>query len=313
MNETLTALDPTARTLNAGDLRAVFLPGRGMLCASLQHRGQELLGRVDDIASFAVAGRTSGIPLLYPWANRLEAARYTTAGREVSLESSPLIAHDDKGLPMHGVPWSRLSWNVTSEGSAMLNARLEWTGAERLAVFPFPHHVEMWVLLDADTLRIETTLVADAASAVPVSFGFHPYFRIPEVSREEWQVKLPAMTRLELDERNIPTGQGVAVAHFDAQVGDRTFDDGFVLDAAPASFSLAGGGRRINVEFLEGYSYAQVFAPGGKDYIAIEPMTAPANALVSGSGLRVVEPGEEFRATFRIRVIEENPARHSIS
>jgi aldose 1-epimerase len=302
MTDTLTALDPAARTLNAGDLRAVFLPGRGMLCASLQHRGEELLGRVEDIASFASAGRTCGIPLLYPWANRLGSAHYTAAGREVSLDSSPLISHDDKGLPMHGVPWSRLAWQVTGVGTAMLSARLDWTGAERLTVFPFPHHVEMWVLLDAYCLRIETTLNADAASPVPVSFGFHPYFRIPGAPREAWQLKLPAMTRLELDERNIPTGREELIGGLNAQLGEQSFDNGFLLDSAPASFSLAGQGRQITVEFLEGYPYAQVFAPTGRDFIALEPMTAPANALVSGRGLRVVKPGEEFRASFRICV-----------
>lgn len=40
-------IDPSARNLTAGDLRAVFLPGLGMLGASLRHRGEELLGRLD--------------------------------------------------------------------------------------------------------------------------------------------------------------------------------------------------------------------------------------------------------------------------
>ena len=47
---------------------------------------------------------------------------------------------------------------------------------------------------------------------------------------------------------------------------------------------------------------AQVFAPRGKDYIAFEPMTAPTNALVSGRSMRLVAPGEMFRAAFRIGI-----------
>ena len=39
-------------------------------------------------------------------------------------------------------------------------------------------------------------------------------------------------------------------------------------------------------------------------YIAIEPMTALTNALVSGRGLRLVEPGDKFRASFRVKVQE---------
>jgi aldose 1-epimerase len=53
---------------------------------------------------------------------------------------------------------------------------------------------------------------------------------------------------------------------------------------------------------LAGYGYAQVFAPKDKDYIALEPMTAPASALTSGRGLRFVSPGERFQAMFRIRI-----------
>jgi hypothetical protein len=56
------------------------------------------------------------------------------------------------------------------------------------------------------------------------------------------------------------------------------------------------------VDLLAGYRYAQVFAPKDKDYIALEPMTAPTSALTSGRGLRFVTPGGRFRARFRIRI-----------
>jgi aldose 1-epimerase len=56
------------------------------------------------------------------------------------------------------------------------------------------------------------------------------------------------------------------------------------------------------VEFLEGYAYAQVFAPVDQDFICFEPMTAPTNALVSGEGLVVLPPGERYRAAFRVSI-----------
>jgi aldose 1-epimerase len=304
MNDALLAFDPSARTLRSDGLRALFLPGRGMLGASLQHRGEELLGRVEDMASFAQSGRTCGIPLLHPWANRLDAMRYRAAGKEVLLDTATSIGHDDKGLPMHGIPWPRHAWQVMDEDDSTLNARLDWASDERLAVFPFPHRIEMNIVLRFDTLSVETILRADESSAVPVSFGFHPYVRLPGLPRGEWQVNLPAMTRLLLDERSIPTGEEAPVPAFDAKLGDRAFDDGYSLLDAHALFFIVGNGRRITVEFVEGYPYAQVFAPRDKDYIAIEPMTAPANALVSGRGLRLIEPGGLFRATFRVNVQE---------
>ena len=104
-----------ARRLSAGDLEAVFLPDRGMLGASLCWRGVELLRRIDDLEAAAAKGSTTGIPLLHPWANRLEGLRYRAAGRQVVLDpASPLLHFDDHGLPIHGVPWTKLAWEVTA-------------------------------------------------------------------------------------------------------------------------------------------------------------------------------------------------------
>jgi hypothetical protein len=56
------------------------------------------------------------------------------------------------------------------------------------------------------------------------------------------------------------------------------------------SFSVAGTTCRYSVDLLAGYRYAQAFAPKDRDYIALEPMTAPTSALTSGRGLRFVAP-----------------------
>jgi galactose mutarotase-like enzyme len=71
---------------------------------SLRHRGEELLDG-------------DGIPLLYPWANRLAAFEYSALGKRVTLErGSPLIQLDDNGLPIHGLLFRWPDWQV-EEGS----------------------------------------------------------------------------------------------------------------------------------------------------------------------------------------------------
>ena len=156
--------------------------------------------------------------------------------------------------------------------------------------------------LTIDSLTLATTVAADAGSPVPISFGFHPYFGIPHLPREQWRLSLPAMRSLDLDARGIPTGTDQPFAAFDRALGEMSFDHGFALLEDQSSFSLAGAGYRITADFLEGYRYTQVFAPKGKDFIALEPMTAPTSALTSGSGLRVLSSGENFRAVFRIAI-----------
>ena len=113
--------------LTVGDLQATFWPAAGMLGTSLRFGGVELLRRVDDLDAARIKGSTAGIPLLYPWANRLGSLQYRAAGRQVSLDSfSPRLHFDDQKLPMHGVPWSQLQWSVVSSHADALTARLDW-------------------------------------------------------------------------------------------------------------------------------------------------------------------------------------------
>src|SRR5215475_6897512 len=295
--------ESSARTLVAGDLQAVFLPDHGMLGASLHYKGVEILRRVEDLEAAAARGSSAGIPLLYPWANRLAEPRYCVLGREVVLDrSSPLLHFDEHGLPMHGVPWPLLSWLVTEARQDFLAARLEWSSSDMLAVFPFHHRVELAATLCPESLTLETTVVASSEDPVPVSFGFHPYLGFSEPARANWHLKLPAMRKLVLDGRGIPTDDEEPFGGFDAELGENSFDDGFALADEQTTFFVIGATCKVSMELLAGYGYAQVFAPKDKDYIALEPMTAPTNALTSGRGLRFVSPGERFQAAFRIRI-----------
>ncbi len=197
----------------------------------------------------------------------------------------------------------------------MLAARLESGNAEHslretcfpyttedlLAAFPFPHALGQEISLDAGGLTVTTSLTPAGDDAVPIAFGYHPYLRLPGLDREGWRVELPAMRRLLLDERQVPSGKEEAFAGLAGPL-DRDYDDGFAGLPNGVRFALEAGERRIEVTFLEGYPYGQVFAPPGKDFVCIEPMTAPANALQSGDGLRLVEPGATFQAAFRISV-----------
>jgi galactose mutarotase-like enzyme len=294
------------RTLAAGDLEAVFLPDRGMLGASLRWRGVELLRRVEDLDAAAAKGSTAGIPLLHPWANRLDGLRYRAAGRDVVLDPSSSLLHlDGGGLPIHGVPWARLCWEVTAASANRIAARLDWARPDLLAVFPFPHRLELDVALGPEALTLATTLVAAPEGPVPAAFGFHPYFGLAGARRPDWRLELPAMQRLELDSRGIPTGEESSFGPFDAPLGDRSFDDGFAVATDGAALCLSGGGLRIGVELLSGYPNAQVYAPADAELVALEPMTAPTNALANGRGLRLVAPGKTLRAVFRVRVDPE--------
>jgi galactose mutarotase-like enzyme len=191
---------------------------------------------------------------------------------------------------------------VRAAGSDRLVAELDFAEhPDLLAVFPFPHRLELAVELGDGGLTVTTTVIAGAGAPVPLSFGFHPYLAPPGAPREDWLVELPARTALALDERGLPTGDTREQPAEGFPLRDRTFDDLFAVQSR-ARFSVAAGGRRLAIELVDGYPYAQVFAPAGQALICFEPMSAPVNALRSHDGLRIVPPGETAGATFALAV-----------
>ena len=295
--------DPSACSLVAGDLEAVFLPLQGMLGASLRHRGVELLrarGQPADCRREREHGGNSAAPSVGQPPRGCSLSRGRAGGDTRSIVASASPRRQGAADSRSAVVPAHLESDRGKGGKPV--GRLDWTSDDLLAVFPFNHHVEMTATLSPDGLNLETTLVAGPAGPVPVSFGFHPYFGFPELPREKWRLELPAMKQLVLDGRGIPTGEEKPFAPFHGLLGGHQFDDGFAVLDEHASFSVAGAGRRITVDLLAGYRYAQVFAPAGKSFVALEPMTAPTNALLSGQDPQLVEAGGRFRAAFRIGV-----------
>jgi len=284
-----------------GELEAAFAPEAGLVGCSLTHRGDELLAQRKGLDEYARSGSTFGIPFLHPWANRLSGFAYAVGGNVVELDrDSELLRLEEHGLPSHGLRPDGLEWDVHERADA-LSASAEF-GGERLEGFPYPHRLAVAVTLADDALTFETTLTATSATPVPVAFGYHPYLRVPGAPRAEWEVDLPVECRLLVDDNKIPTGEEETPAFRHGTLEDRSFDDGYALPERPRPFTVSAAGRTLGVEFLEGYTHAQVYAPAEQDVICFEPMTAPANALISHDGLRLAPPGEPFSAAFRISV-----------
>lgn len=300
-----------ALTLSSGDgeIEAAFVPDAGMVGCSLRHRGAELLGQRGGLARYVAERSTMGIPLLHPWANRLAERSFEVAGVEVDLDKAaapPSV--DPHGLPIHGLLAAAKGWRVerheSSGDGGVLAARFDF-GAQTdlIAAFPFPHELSIEATLRETSLAIATTVEPSGDVEVPISFGYHPYFQLPDVERAAWRIEAPVSERLVLDADELPTGRREPVQVEGGPLGSRTFDDEFVAPDDAASLVLAGGDRRIEVALLSGYPYTQIYAPADDDVVALEPMTAPTDALlVGGSELPFASPGESFRAEFSITV-----------
>lgn len=292
----------TLRDRSSG-MSATFVPQAGMIGTSLTDRGAELLGRRSGLRGYLDEHKTMGIPLLYPWANRLGGNTYPIDGGAVTLTpGAGGVRLDAHGAPIHGVLAARPEWEVLEWLESKVTAQFDYDTPALLASFPFPHRLTVTASLAQRTLTIRTTVTATGGVDVPICFGYHPYLKLPGAARADWLVETPAMRSRAVDDAGIPTGATAAAPARTASLGGDAIDDGFDEVAPGAVFAVSGGDRRIEVRFDRGYPAAQIYAPTDDDVICFEPMTAPTDALRVG-GYRVASPDAPGVAQFSIRVV----------
>ena len=142
-------MDPTVMISSpGGETEAEFVPRANMVCCSLRHRGAELLDPGRGVEAYAQAGKTMGIPLLHPWANRLAGPSYRVGETTVRLpEPEGRYATDPNGLPIHGALPGHCGGPVQAGSPPdRVSARLQWDSPELLELFPFEHEL----LFDAE-------------------------------------------------------------------------------------------------------------------------------------------------------------------
>lgn len=284
-------------------LTATFVPGAGMIGTSLSDDGVELLGQRRGLDAYLSAGKTMGIPMLYPWANRLSANTYRVGDEIVDIAPDAAgVRTDGNGLAIHGLLAAFEGWQIVTQTGSELVAELDFAAQPQLlASFPFPHLLEVAVTLAERALTIRTVVTATGEAPVPLCFGFHPYVTLPGTPRAQWSIETPAMRHLAVDDRGLPTGATRDQAAGSELLGDKAFDDGYDQVADGSVFAVSGGGRCIEVHFERGYPAGQIFAPAAEDLICFEPMAAPTDALCRG-GYDTARPGQPAVAQFSIKV-----------
>lgn len=249
------------------------------------------------VEEMCTAGRGQ---LLLPWPNRLAGGRYRFDGHEWQLP----ITESETGSAIHGLArWQR--WELTTPAPDTCVARLE------LPPQPgWPFQLDLTTTYTVAPGRLQVTIEAANVGSGPCPFGAgqHPYLAVPVDSTA---LRLPAATRLELSD-GIPTGRTVPAERELSPIGRRRLDDCYTgLDTGWSVEVTPPEGPTLLLSGDPVWRYLQVFSGDTvpqperrRQGLAIEPMTCPPNALATGEGLIILRPGESFRGSWVLRVVE---------
>ncbi|MHB1928814.1 MAG: aldose 1-epimerase family protein [Acidimicrobiales bacterium] len=253
------------------------------------------------------ASAARGQPLL-PWPNRLDGGRYEFDGESYELA----LSEPGKGNAIHGLTrWA--AWELVEARSdrAVLGHTLHpqpgwaWT-------------LELRLEYRLGDTGLDVTLRARNRSGrrAPFAAGFHPYLAAPTGRVDDLEVTLPAATHYLTDDRGLPTGTApVAGSELDLRapqvIGGRILDTAFTdLDRDGRGMAVLEvrdpqAGRAVQVRLGPAWSHVMLFTGDtlgsrARQGLGVEPMTAPANALRSGAGLALLDPGDGFEATWSI-------------
>jgi aldose 1-epimerase len=294
--------------LTAGEYQATVTElGAGL--RSLTHGGRPLVFSYQrDQLPPAGAGE-----LLLPWPNRIDGGRYEFGGADLQLPLNEAA----RGNAIHGLTrWA--NWVPAARTSTQVTLTHVLHGSPG---YPFCLELSATYRLDAASGLAVTISARNAGSRpAPYGTGSHPYLMTAAALVDACELGVAASHWLPTDDRGIPSGppRDVGGSPFDFRepraIGDTKLDHALTGlardDAGRAWARLSGGGLRLGLWAGPGYNWLQVFTgdPLGPDQcrraLAVEPMTCPANAFVSGTDRLTLAPDDSVTHTWGIALLQ---------
>lgn len=250
--------------------------------------------------------------VLFPWPNRTQDGRFSFGGETHQLEiTEPALGNASHGLVR------RRDFDLVDVGPAHVEQVVE-VGGEPGWPFALRHVVRHEV--GADGLIVTHTVTNTGTGPAPFGLGVHAFLRAGDAELDTCTLSVPAAEVLPVErERNLPDGPVRAVRAEEDFRAARSLDAVW-LDTPFTGLQREGDGRaRTWLRAPDGTAaclwtsvelgWVQVFTadpghgqayPGRGRALAVEPMSCPPNALVSGDDLMVLEQGQSWRAQWGI-------------
>jgi aldose 1-epimerase len=301
------------RLEGTGGAVAEVCPALGFNCFRWQAGGRELL--YCDPHFFEDGRPTrSGIPVLFPFPNRIRGGRFTWGGKGYALPQNDSAQQN----AIHGFA-CRHVWRVldqgAGEGSAWVTGEFQAArdAPESRPLWPADYRLRLTCRLYAD--RLTLTAVVENPDKVPLPFGlgYHPYLHLPYPDgggSPDAVVEAPARAYWKLQD-GLPTGTTHSVEAGRDLNSPRSYhglhlDDvltGLDLEPDPVAGGLCWRGRvdGLNLYASAAFRELVVFTPPHRRAMCLEPYTCATDAINLQqrgveAGLLVLPPAGRWEA-----------------
>lgn len=302
--------------------RAEIWTAHGFNCLRWQVGGHDLLFSAEDWANNPLPTR-SGVPILFPFPNRIRDGKYEHAGKQYQLPKNDSTHRNS----IHGfsprAPWSVFGYGV-DEHSAWAHGdfRIRDNAPEAEDFWPGDAVLSIIYRLVGDRLRIECSVRNIGTVPFPFGLGFHPYFRLPgnDTNLSRYVLHAPARSIWPLVD-SLPSGDHVPVPddlnwNVQRQIGSAVLDTlytdigsirhneaGLLLRA---TLSHADRPGTIEVWTSQEFRETVLFTPVHRQAVCIEPYTCATDAInLTAQGLDAgwlsVAPGGSWSGIVEFR------------
>ncbi len=261
------------------------------------------------------APNLNGIPILFPFPNRIAGGKFTFEGREVTLPRNEGGKNAIHGLVLDK-PWE-IARRDTRESASLAGRIGTDTSPELASTWPFPFSLEVTWTLSGKTLSMVAVFRNIGGGRLPCGFGSHGYFKIPGSEKvDELRLTAPFGSRYVL-KNLLPTGEKVPLFPEDlpflegASIGDRLFDTVYGdlhFREGRARCLLEGKDKALEISWDATAEILILYTPPHRKAVAVEPYTCLTDAFnLAGrgveSGALFLEPGQEARTTMKLKIL----------
>jgi aldose 1-epimerase len=191
----------------------------------IQVNGQNLVRTSASLDAFLANSGLNGMPLLAPFANRLDETAFYANGKKYNFDLE--LGNVRGPIPGTGFVNGSKAWQLVEykadAKSAWVTCRLDFYKIPLyMKQFPFAHTITITYRVSEGALEVHTRLDNLSSEPMPAVIGYHPIYELPDGNRDDWTVSVDAKTHwIEIPQR-LPTGETQPIESFFNVDKDRT-------------------------------------------------------------------------------------------